>query len=416
MSEIYIHYGNLEDSIGESKKVRTEIDNYISEIKKRISNPISKLTGSDSNGYASTASSLATQKINALSEKASRFSAYETSVGNFISVAKEKDTHASNKIASIADTYIGKRTWCQQAGNWLYNTFCVDLANKWDWTRDFADATKWVYDKMENGIDKVKDWFKYGDGKYLLNIVTAVGTVVVSVVATCGAIAAIPVTGGSSLAIVIGYIGAAASAVGTIITMVNMDSKIRSNTKAIELSGNLFDDDDGNPGAARYYGNISSLSEEWARSDMGDAATNKAYETAGQVIDTTKVVADTTAFVCTTINSIGAVRDYRFKNPDAHIKGYNFGLDNIKHNLKGEFGFYLTKPGLQIKNLSKLEKAIGDVKNGYDYFKKQYSTVENIWASDYEVEQVEPGDPFEDIQSAWKDITSIELLDELLAN
>lgn len=28
--------------------------------------------------------------------------------------------------------YIEERTWYQKAGDWIYNTFCVDLANKWD--------------------------------------------------------------------------------------------------------------------------------------------------------------------------------------------------------------------------------------------------------------------------------------------
>ena len=64
MSEIYIHYGNLEDSIKRSKKIRSELSGYVDEINKRIIKPISNLSGSDSKGYTYTASNLAYNKIN----------------------------------------------------------------------------------------------------------------------------------------------------------------------------------------------------------------------------------------------------------------------------------------------------------------------------------------------------------------
>ena len=417
MSEIYIHYGNLEDSVDKSKKVREQISDYVEEIKKRITTPISNLTGSDSSGYASTASSLAWQKITSLNTKASRFSAYETSVTNLISEARSKDNHVSSRMETIAGMYIEERTWYQKAGDWIYNTFCVDRANKWEWTRDFADAAKWVQDKVGNGIEKIEDWFKYGDGKYVLNIISAVGATIAAIVATVAAIVAIPFTGGATLPIVIGCVGALATAVGAIITIVNSDAKIEANRKALSLSGDLFDDTDGDPGAARYYGNISKISEAWDKVDMGDAETNAAYEKKGKAIDTAKVVADSVAFVCNIANSAGAVRDYRFKNPDAHIKGYDFSMKNIKHNLRGEFGFYLTKPGLQLKNTSKTVKTINDIKDGFDFFKGQKKKLDDIWDPEETPTKTTPvsSDPFGELESAWNDIKSPLKLVDLLA-
>ena len=123
MSEIYIHYGNLEDSVKRSQKVRGEISGYVEEIKKRITTPISGLSGSDSAGYASTASSLAWQKITSLNNKANRFSAYEGTVNTLISTAKTKDNYVSGQIETIAGMYVEKRKWYQKAGDWIYNTF-----------------------------------------------------------------------------------------------------------------------------------------------------------------------------------------------------------------------------------------------------------------------------------------------------
>ena len=71
------------------------------------------------------------------------------------------------------------------------------------------------------------------------------------------------------------------------------------------------------------------------------------WNKAGKVIDTTKVVADTTAFVCN-IASLGNVKDYRVTtrndninfryNKDKWYKGYSFTWSNIKRNILHDMG------------------------------------------------------------------------------
>ena len=365
MSEVYVHYSTLEDSINKSKKVRSEISGYIDEIKRKITTPISNLNGYDSSGYASTASSLAWKKINELTDKASRLVSFEDSVRTFTSLAKNKDKYVSSQIETVASMYVKERTWYQKAGDWLYNTFCVDIPNKFDWTRGFFDCAKRVFGDIGDGLEKIHDWFKYGDGKYVLKIVTSVVASIAAVAGTIAAIVAIPFSGGATIPIVIGCIGAAATAIGSVITIVNSVSTIKGNAKALSLSGDLFDADDGNPGAARYYGNISKLSDEWNKTDMGNASQNEFYRNAGNTIDTVKVVADTTAFVCN-IASLGNVKDYRYKNPNEHVTGYSFTWKNITKNIKADMGFNVSKPGLATKG-----KTTGDIiksQSGFDSF------------------------------------------------
>lgn len=351
MSEVYIHYSTLDDAINKSKKARSEISGYIEEIKKKITTPISNLNGADSSGYASTASTLAWQKISNLTDKASRFVSFEDSVRNFSSFAKNKDKYVSGQIETVASMYVKERTWYQKAGDWLYNTFCVDIPNKFDWTRSFFDCAKRVFGDIGDALEKVHDWFKYGDGKYILNITLSVLGTVAAIGGAIAAICAIPFTGGATIPIVIGCIGAAAASVGAVITTVNSVTSITQNAKALSLSGDVFDANDGNPGAARYYGNTSKLSDYWKKNDMGDEATNKGFEKAGKIIDTTKTVADVTSFVCS-IASLGNVHDYRIKNGNADIniryngdkwyKGYSFTYDNIKRNIMHDMGFKIS--------------------------------------------------------------------------
>lgn len=202
MSAIYIHYGNLQDSVNQASKARKELFDYSDEIKRRVTNPISKLSGRDSKGYASTASSLAWKKINSLSQKADRLGDYENTINGLISKAKEKDRTAANRIEQIANLKLEPRNWFQKAGDAIYNFFCVDVANKWGWTKTISDTIKNVHEDVRYNMEKIGDWFKYGDGKYLANIGKAVLGAVLAVGGAIAAIVSIPVTG--TAAIVIG--------------------------------------------------------------------------------------------------------------------------------------------------------------------------------------------------------------------
>lgn len=367
MSLIYIHYGNLQDSIERSQKARGEMSGYISELQRKIATPIGNLPGGDPQGYASTASSLAKRKINALNGKANRFSAYEASARALLSTAKSKDSYVSGEIESLASLYVQERKWYQKVGDWIYETFCVDLANKWGWVRGFVDIAKWATGKVGDLMEKVVTWFKYGDGKYVWNILTAVVGTVAAIGGAIAAICAIPFTGGATIPIVIGLIGAAAATVGAVITAVNSATSVLQNSKAIAKSGNLFNDDDGDPSAARYYGSQTTLSKYFDKTDMGDQAANNTAEAVGKAIDTTKTVADTTALVCS-VASLGNVRDYRLKHGNANIntryngdkwyKGYSFTPDNIKRNIMHDMGFKVSSGKLDVKDAFNTHKSI----------------------------------------------------------
>ncbi|HIR00331.1 MAG TPA: hypothetical protein IAB23_11745 [Candidatus Scybalocola faecavium] len=339
MGEICIRYSELEDSIKDSKKARNKMDDYIDEIRRRITSPISDLPGSDSYGYASRASSQANDKIRDLQDKKDRFSAYETLMDRFVDHAKDADSKVSREIESLADVYIGKRTWYEKVGDWLYDTFCVDLANSNDAFRFFSDAVKWCTGQAGDWIESVRDYFKYGDGQYIYNMVMAGVEILGAIAGVVVAVVTFPATG--PIAIAIAAVGLLATTVAATITIGNSVSKTISNYKAETLRKQ------GDNSGARYYGSIETASDYWEKHDMGDAQTNARYEKAGEIVDTVKIAADTVSFV-TDIASLGNVKDLRFK--DTHINlnynkgkpyaGYSFTWKNIKRNLKHDFGFF----------------------------------------------------------------------------
>lgn len=325
MSKITIKFSELEDAKDKAQKVQNEISGYVSQIKKHVTTRISDLPGSDSNGYASTASTLAWQKIGQLNEKSERFSNFQGTITGFIATARSTDTKVSNKIKSLADTVLEPRKWYQVPGDFLYDLFCVDLANSNDLTKLIANIDKTANTYKEEAWDKAKDWFKHGDGKYVLNIAGAVLAAIGAVAGVIIAIVTLPVTG--TAAIIIGAVALIASGISMAITLVNSQETILANIDALKLSK------DGKDGAARYYGNIDSLSEKWNRTDMGGAKENAAYEWLGKKIDQTKVIADVVTVICS-IAKLGNVVDYRYKQPTINgNKGYDFSWNNIKKNI-----------------------------------------------------------------------------------
>ncbi len=362
MGEIYLHYPSLEDSINYAKKVRNEITDYSDELEKKITKPISNLKGTDANGYTATASSLAYQKINALVDKSEQLSAFESSVTDLISTSKTKDEYVSSQIETISGMYIEKRSFLQSIGDGIYNLFCVDLANSFDLTRGIVNHVKSGLGFIGGEFEKVKEWFTNGDGRYILNVAGAVTDVVLSVITLGAALASIPLSGGSStplsVPLIVGTAGAVVAGISAIITVVNSDSKIKMNNKAYQLHNS------GDISVARYYGNIEKLSDEWDKTDKGDASANNFFSEFGNFIDTTKKYADNIGLI-TGFASYGFKKDYRYNL--THADKFDFSLDNIKKNIRGELGLYITKPGIKEGTIFNVAlnayDIVGDVKD-----------------------------------------------------
>ncbi len=378
MSETYIKYSALEDAVTYAAKARGKMDEYISQIGKVINTPIGRLQGDDSCGYAQSAANLANNKVSQLLEKKIYFSNFERTAQNLIDTARQTDNRVAENISNIAEQYIEKRTWYEAAGDWIYNTFCVDLANRFSLVRDFVDGLKWIGDKAGNIVRKIHNWFKYGDGKYVWNIVSSITGAVVSIAGAIGAICAIPFSGGLTIPLVIGCIGAAAASIGAIITVGNSFSTIFTNGKALSLSGNPLDDDDGEPGAARYYGDATKMSSMFQKFDLGDEKTNADFKTAGEVIDTTKVVADTVKLGCD-IASLGNVKDFRVTTRKDNInfrynegkwnKGYSFTYQNIKKNILHDMGYKTSAGGFKKGSFGIKLKSSDEIKDYTIHFK-----------------------------------------------
>lgn len=189
-----------------------------------------------------------------------------------------------------------------------------------------------------------------------------------AIAGTVAAIALAVATGGAAAPLVVAAI---ASTIGTVMTMVDSGFSIYNKVKALKV-----EQETGDPGRARYYGNISGVSDTIDKTDMGGKTANDVWGVVGTGYDVIHVAADITAVVSGTIGAAG-LSGQAVKNPVTgkfELKT-TYDPSKIKSNLKGTF---LEKIGFRnkggkwtfnIKNLFSTKRPTGTMPRT-DVFKK----------------------------------------------
>lgn len=328
MSGVTIQYSRLESAADSAGRLAKELSSYSGELSSKVKQALASLPGSDSRGYVSAASSQVGQKIRDLNDRAAQFSSFASDLERFGTKARSADERVAKSIKSTASSYVGERGWFESACDTLYNFLFVDVVNSNCVTRFLFDCGKYVWNRGAELVSSVYNWFKYGDGRYVWNII---GAVVGTVAAIAGAVTAVAafMSGGCIFFLVVAAIGVAAAIVGAVITTVNSSVKIYNNVKALR---------EDNPGVSRYLGNISGVSDAIEKYDLGDAEDNANWETFGNVVDTTKVTCDILGIVTSVVN-LGAVKS----TITGRTTTYDFSKANIMKNLRVSLGFDVDK-------------------------------------------------------------------------
>lgn len=371
MAAITIKYGDLGDAADYARKLSQNLSGYADEIRSKVTTPIGSLPGSDKNGYSNNAAYSANRKIRELHEKSGRFSSLSKNVEQFVSTSQQADETVARSIKSTASSYVGKRSKWQGFCDFLWNAICVDAFNGTTAGRLISDCVKKGWGYATQTAEKVRDWFKHGDGMYVWNIVAGVVATVAAIAGAITAIAAV-IAGGPVIAIVLAVVAAVAAVVGAVITTVNSGVKIYNNAKALKSD---------DPGVSRYLGTIDGISSAVAKYDMGDKEDNRKWKVAGQHIDRTKLACDLIGIV-KGVSDLGAVKS----NITDKVTGYKFNRNTVMGNIKKSLGFdfdknkYTLKGMFSTKASSKTSNWYAN-ENGYGGFKwlmNRHTKTQNI--------------------------------------
>ena len=410
MAVFTIRYDGLSDSIKRADSTARSLGNLRSDLQD-ISSRIGSLSGSDSAGYANTAANLVRRKMQSAKSEQERWQKLSRELKSLKQKAEETDRKVANDIRYSGSTVIGNRTLFQIAGDAIFGAY-VSVVSKLsrlkgvgDLISSFAKRLRIGWERVSNRLTEVKNYFKYGDGKYLWNIaktvLAVVGAIAGLVTAAAGVLAASPVL------VAIGFLGLVCSVVVTVTKLVDSQYSIDSNTKAYGLATQYrseFNKRDnwweagegaekgerGSLTAARYYGEIEGYKDYVEKTDYGGIAENDAAMVRATVFNVTQKVAEIGATVCTLIVAVGNAQ--YVKDADGNwFKGENGKTisKNQLRELRGQekqstFSNYIAQKGEDIgmeyarqkrsskyapKGAYKLDKNGNLVQEGYDYSK-----------------------------------------------
>lgn len=350
MGTISITYSSLHNAVAQTNSLSNALSTYQSQISSTVDSKLASLASSgDKNGYISAAEQKASQKMTTMTNKSTKAATFKKKLDDFVTLAEEADKNTAANIQTLGDAVVGKRTVWQQAGDWIYNTFCVELVNKVPFVSAIANVIKGAWRKASSLMEDIHTWFKYKDGKYFWNgfkiAISAIAAVAAAVVAVVAIAAA-----GTVGALVLAITAAVASVVLAIIAIVNGAIGIYQNYKAKKQY------DEGKLGQSRYYGSIEKYSDYAKKYDLGDKRQNERGKTAGTHMDRLQAGCEVIVAITGIIN-LGAVKD----PSTGKISRYSF--DEAKKTIKRSFGFKTQRYSID-PNTGKAIKYDG-AKSGY---------------------------------------------------
>lgn len=304
MEIVSVYYSKIEELAKEANSVAKELREYVDEIhglERKLSS--GDIAAYDNKGYISCALDEAKRKAGIAGDRANDYSRFSKALMNLCETSKECDESAARSVERVFDAYIGQRTWFQKIGDLLYSNYInfLDKLSGFGPIGEFiADNLKKAKDWIDNGIYKIMNWFKYGDGKYIFNAFMAIVDVAVAIGLFVAAVAAAVSTGPVWL-IIVGIVGVVAGSIFLVQQAADSATKIEENAKAYALQRG------GNLTAARYYGEIDGFESKTTHYDYGNSTDNEVLERLGKVWDVTKTTSKTVATVCTMLSNIASL-------------------------------------------------------------------------------------------------------------
>lgn len=329
MGKITIDYSEINSAAKKARSASGYFEDFEEELEKKVSKKLSDLPGSDSKGNIENAKSIVSSKIKELREKKKYYSDLASSLEKLADNIEYEEKSVVTDVRYIATEALelNRQNKWQAFCQWAYGTFCVDMLNWNPVTRFIGDGIKKGLDWIQEKGTKIVDWFKHGEGKYYLGIALDALAVVGAIVGTIGAIALAVGTGGAAAPLVV---AAVASAIGTVMTVVDSGISIYNKHKALKV-----EQETGDPGRARYYGNISGVNDTIDKTDMGGKTANDVWGVVGTGYDVVHVAADVTSFVAGSYGKAG-LSGTIVKNADGKNIGriYAYDPNKAKSNIK----------------------------------------------------------------------------------
>lgn len=318
MSDLVIHYDDLNQMAEELGKVAKEASAYVAALSESMIKPMGNITGGSS-AYLTDAANLVRQKINELTQKAERCGNLAVQVSDLSELASTIDEevatllekcnddffnrHESLKVSELEETIIG----------WL-----VELKNKIPILEDLSNFVGSINETVSHAKDEVKHWYYCEGGREVVELAVSIVFVVLAIVAF---IAAFPASGFWAICEVIG------SSLGL----------LNACTDVITQGQALYSSVNDNPAWARVYARQDNASDVLRATNYGSASLNQFSNMAAFGLDTVDKFCMAVDFAKQGLDyskEFGKYADgkcYFVANPD------DYNPSDLKCEIKGEY-------------------------------------------------------------------------------
>lgn len=321
MAHIRIDFSDLRSAAKASGDTAQEMDDYATRITNRLSNRLGSL-GDSGTGHVSSAADLAAKKASSMRQKAERYRRVKSGLETFAGHAEQQDKAAGTRIKAIKTRDMEGLSKMQQVGatvyEWFHTTFGLSTTEFGRSLNNIARIKERQVEYVTTAVQKVRDYFQYGKGRYILKGALAVGAAIGAFVALFNPI--------------VGPAAALFFAAGVIAAVYKAGTAYRTVQDTIEAL-KLEDED---PGRARYYGKTSSLKDYAKKHSTSREAQNRAGR-----LDVIGNVADIVSSVGRTFTKTGTMT---FDNGDGttttkKINQLSWSKQTAKENIGKKFGF-----------------------------------------------------------------------------
>ena len=351
MGTVIIKLNELDSTVRNINKTRKALDRYSDEIFDSVISRTRNLTGTDSKGYVASASGLAKKKMRQLETQREELRKCAANITRFSEFAEKKDTRYAQKVKADIMNSFGKRNVFKVFADSIYEAYVVisnEFSNSSPLFKELKRVTEITISDTSDFVQKTKNYFKYGNGKYLWNIAKSVGKVFVAAAALLTLVGLTIGTGGAALPaiLVIAKIGIVAGAAATVLNVGDMMATVNSNVTAYEESKK------GKVSYARYHGNVEGVNDKIKKTDYGSVDKNKFMGRVGVIYESTTKASEVIRDVATLIvgaSALGQVKTLSAGKEPGVVK-YDFSPKNIKQNLKYEYYKKAYKSGIGWKN------------------------------------------------------------------
>lgn len=333
MATVRIDFSDVSDASKRAQEASDRMLEYASHMEQRVGNRLGSLTCGPTS-LTSAAQALAQEKARSLRDKAADFSSLHRKLDKLYTAAENADARVESDMRSRNETSSQNLGALEKVTAWIHMAYSTVVGNS-EFGKALNQFGKGVRGLATDALQKARDFFVYGKGRYILQDIgqiVGVAFAIKGLVKSIGVFMAVAAIPGVN---VIAGVVVLAAVVATAITAVTAFTTLKEQHEALK-----HHDDD--PGYARYHGKATSLEDYAKRNVYDEGAQEFAHrvDVAGHVTGFVRDIGS--AFLPSTVSG-GVVR---LPEGDTAADRRSWMRGNLKENLLDKFGERVPNEGV----------------------------------------------------------------------